>query len=557
MDMRKELTNNLITAILSCPIVYIRHFHYHLVDSVLEEILFSTDKHTIFDHALSENILEFDLGQGCVVDFRTKTADEDAAGYDDVLTLLRDAVTGKAGNPFLLLVKNCFAFLETVEMQSLLSFFACQYEMGKTDRQSTIILVSAQPVSSIPAEIEKFIKVIDVAKPSMEEIFDMVSEFPVSERYAGVRTDEDVRMELCRTLQGLHAYEIRQILDSSLLKTGMRISPKTKQIALEEKKNIVRKSGIIEVVDADESFDHIGGLEVLKKELRLKASIYRNINEAQKHKVPLPKGVLILGMPGCGKTMIAKSVAREFDCSLLRLDVNRLMGKFVGESESNLRQALATAEAAHPCVLWIDEIEKAFAGSNGQNNDNLVMRLMGHFLTWMQERKTPVFVVATANDVMRPEFMRKGRFDEVYFVDFPNQKERVVILEKTMARYLDNDDSIFDFSAIDEKGWQKVATEMQVESGNTTEGFSGSEIKSVVDIVIEQAFNWYVIKRQEDETFAGPVCIGVEDFIKVVRRMKENVMAKQLICKNSHEKTNIERIREMKTLYSFKSASEQ
>lgn len=120
----------------------------------------------------------------------------------------------------------------------------------------------------------------------------------------------------------------------------------------------------------------------------------------------MPKGILILGMPGCGKSMIAKSIANAFNVSLLRLDVNRLMGQYVGQSESNLRRALQTAEAAHPCVLWIDEIEKAFAGNEGGHND-IVIRLMGHFLTWMQERKTAVYIVATANDVMRPELMRK------------------------------------------------------------------------------------------------------------------------------------------------------
>ena len=174
----------------------------------------------------------------------------------------------------------------------------------------------------------------------------------------------------------MQLYEIKQILYSALRLTNFIISKKTIDLSLEQKKNIVKKSGIIEVVDSDVSFEQIGGLEVLKDDLGRKAKIFTHLSEAQANKVNLPKGILIIVMPGCGKTMIAKSIAKAFGVSLLRLDVNRLMGKYVGESETNLRNALATAEAAHPCVLWIDEIEKAFAGSNGQNVDMLVMRLM-------------------------------------------------------------------------------------------------------------------------------------------------------------------------------------
>lgn len=202
--------------------------------------------------------------------------------------------------------------------------------------------------------------------------------------------------------------------------------------ALEEKQNLVKKSGIIDVVNRDVVINEIGGLHRLVSDLRVKGKIYENIGDALTYHIPIPKGILIIGMPGCGKSMIAKATANLFKVPLLRLDVSRLMGKYVGESEANLRTALTIAEAAHPCVLWIDEIEKAFAGSNKANgdNDSLVLRMMGYFLTWMQERKNPVYIVATANDVMRPEFMRKGRFDDVYFVDFPNQEERAEILRK-------------------------------------------------------------------------------------------------------------------------------
>lgn len=166
---------------------------------------------------------------------------------------------------------------------------------------------------------------------------------------------------------------------TTLVGLGGFLSQTTIKLALEEKKQIVKKSGIVEVVDANVEFSEVGGLDVIKEQLEEKKEIFHNLNLATECNLPLPKGILIIGMPGCGKSMIAKSVVNLFDMSLLRLDINRLMGQYVGQSEANLRKALETAEAAHPCVLWIDEIEKAFAGSNngGNNNDMLVMRLMG------------------------------------------------------------------------------------------------------------------------------------------------------------------------------------
>ena len=260
--------------------------------------------------------------------------------------------------------------------------------------------------------------------------------------------------------------------------------------------------------------------------------------------------------------MIAKSIASEFGVSLLRLDINRLMGQYVGQSEANLRSALATAEAAHPCVLWIDEIEKAFAGSNGQNNDMLVMRLMGHFLTWMQERKTPVYIVATANDVMRPEFMRKGRFDEVYFVDFPNEVERRQIFEMKIAKFRDDPDSIFDFTGV--KELDSIVKEMEGKYG----GFSGAEIESVVNTVIEKKFVEFLNALSEDKkqtTAKAP--LDEKDFTDEAKAIKDAVMANQKSReyeqyqkdktrpKNEHAWTNIERIREMQEKYKFTKAT--
>lgn len=552
--MKKEFLNQLTTAILSCPIVYIPHFHYSFIDDTLKEILGRKGGHNIFDLMLIDNVIEFDCGRQCVVNFETKQLDVDMADYEEPTKLLKDIVNRQGfQEPVIVLLKNFSSYLDEREIQSLLISFAYQYEKGDIDKASTIIIVSPKDVVSLPKEIEKFISVVEIKAPNQKEIMEILSHYPISSRH--LVNEDEVRMDLCRTLQGLELYEIQQILYSALVRTGNRISTKTQRLSLEEKKNIVRKSGIIEVVDANESFNQIGGLEILKDDLKRKAKVFMHLREAQENNICLPKGVLIIGMPGCGKTMIAKSIASEFGVSLLRLDINRLMGKYVGESETNLRNALATAEAAHPCVLWIDEIEKAFAGTNGQDSDMLVMRLMGHFLTWMQERTTPVFVVATANDVMRPEFMRKGRFDEVYFVDFPNVEERKEILQKTIAQYCNKENSIFDFSNLSD--YTNIAQMMNGRYG----GFSGAEIKSVVNMVVEAKFVAYVEKRNlnQDGQTLNPEIICEQDFKDAIDKIKDSVMANQVSKEDpitkQRDKTNIERIIELQEKYKFQPAT--
>lgn len=561
--MKKEFETQLTTALLSCPIIYIPHFHYEMLDATLVRILCPTVGRRIVDLDANSQVIEYDLGQNIVVNFMDKSLNNDLANYSDVVTLMEDFVTGKLGDCILLL-KNFAEQIQKTEVQSLLAYYAAQYEQGKRKPLNTVIIMSPQPVNTIPLEISRFVTAIDIKAPTESEIMEEIMRIPVSEKDKGQQ--QELRVDLCHTLQGLQLYEVKQILHSALIRTGGRLSEKTKQLALEEKKNIVRKSGVIEVVDTDVCFKQIGGLGVLKDDLMRKASIYRNLSLAQKYHVSLPKGVLIIGMPGCGKSMIAKSIASQFGVSLLRLDINRLMGQYVGQSEANLRSALATAEAAHPCVLWIDEIEKAFAGSNGQNNDMLVMRLMGHFLTWMQERKTPVYIVATANDIMRPEFMRKGRFDEVYFVDFPNEAERKQIFKMKIERFVNDSESIFDLSAV--KDYDRIVGKGNFEGKYG--GFSGAEIESVVNTVVEKKFVEYLkLLAEDNKNAATKIRFTEQDFIDGAKSINETVMANQKSReyeeykrdpkrpKNEYAWTNIERIKEMQEKYKFTTATKK
>lgn len=562
--MYNELKNQIITGILSSPVVYIPHFHYQLVDEVLMEIVSpSISDRKILDLD-NDSIIEYDLSEG-IINFKNKKREKDLEVYSNLYTYFSDIVEYEShfDRERIFLFRNFSHVVDDPKIQSLLKLFAMKYERGDYDRLTTILIVDEKPIADLPLGIEKLLTVVDIIAPNEKEIYDYINELglTVSDHYSE-QEKLAVLKNFTRTLQGLQFYDIKQIIKSSIVRTGGVISDKTISIALEEKKNIVKKSDIIEVVDTDITFDEVGGLENLKRDLKDKAKIYQYLSLAADLKIPLPKGILIIGMPGCGKSMIAKSIAEKFGVSLLRLDVNRLMGQYVGQSERNLRRALETAEAAHPCVLWIDEIEKAFAGSSGYGeNDMLVMRLMGHFLTWMQERKTSVYIVATANDVMRPEFMRKGRFDEVYFVDFPTFDERIDILRKKIQKY-DNEDGVFDFSEIksgvhyNKEALGKISKAM-VANDPEAGGFSGSEIESVVNMVIESKFIEYINYIESGKT-PSSIKISINDFLEKVSIIKDAAMCNQKGRKQERcdfERTNIERIRDVQSMYRFRSAS--
>ena len=555
MYMKQEFKTQLITGILSAPIIYIPHFHYNFVDEVIREIICPSNGERNILGLNKDSIVEYCIAQG-IVDFDTKDEIEDLAAYSKLKTFLCDIVQydGKFETEKIFLFKNFQQEMKDLSIQKLLQTFVEKYEQRKYDERTTIIIVSPVPVSQLPMELIDLISIINLPAPSNNEIETYVKSIPVSEQF--LLKSDSLQADLCRTLQGMQLFDINQIMNSVLARTGQKLTASAINLALEEKKRIVKKSGIIEVVNSDVTFDDVGGLDVLRKDMERKKYIFTNLTLANSKKIniALPKGILIIGMPGCGKSMIAKSIANKFGVSLLRLDISSLMGQYVGQSEENLRRALYTAEAAHPCVLWIDEIEKAFHGANNFNsneNDTLVMRMMGYFLTWMQERKTAVYIVATANDVLRPEFMRRGRFDEVYFVNFPNEKERKAIFEKKISRFKNTKDhpTVFDFSQL--TSVDSIVKKMVGHYG----GFSGAEIEYIVNTILESKFVEYV-KLIEEEKKVETLSVTEKDFLTIIEEMKSSVMSNQCSGSKNKEKTPVEKILEMKETYNFKSASE-
>ena len=302
------------------------------------------------------------------------------------------------------------------------------YKDGPVPR--TLILIS--PTPRIPPELESLVTLVDFPLPTESQIRSTLDGMITRNTAAGaLRTElgSDGRERLAKAALGLTLFEAENAFARAMVDDG-RLTDADIVLVQDEKKQIVQKSGVLEVVSSSIGLDDIGGLENLKTWLRKRNGSW--MDEARAYGLPAPKGVLVTGVPGCGKSMTAKAMASAWSLPLVRLDIGKVFGGLVGASEQNMRTALRTAEAIAPCVMWIDEIEKGFAsGASGSGDGGTSARVFGTFLTWMQEKTAAVFVIATANNIslLPPEMMRKGRFDEIFFVDLPTDAERTVIFE--------------------------------------------------------------------------------------------------------------------------------
>lgn len=344
------------------------------------------------------------------------------------------------------------------------------YKIRKEEIDATVVIVSS--TLHIPEPLEKLTTVLELGLPGEKEIGKIIDKSV--KNYALPAVCEEFREEMSTAFKGLSESEIEDLLRFAIGEEG-ELTPKALPLIFDQKRQIILKAGILEMIPLKESIDDIGGLEVLKDWLQKKAKVLKDAKAAKEFGVAMPKGVLIAGVPGCGKSLSAKAAGRLFDVPLLRLDMGRLMGKYLGESEENMRKAIRLAETISPCVLWVDELEKAFAGiSSGGKGAEVTTRLFGTFLTWMQEKDSAAFVVATANDITQlpPELMRKGRFDEIFYVSLPNREERRKIFEIHLGKRRKADIGKIDIS--------KLVLQ--------TEGYSGADIEGVVGESIENVF---------------------------------------------------------------------
>jgi SpoVK/Ycf46/Vps4 family AAA+-type ATPase len=340
-------------------------------------------------------------------------------------------------------------------------------------KRSGKTLLWVSPVLFIPPELEKDVTVIDMPLPTeaeyraaLEELLASVKDNP----RVIVDLDEAGKDELIKACQGLTRAETENALARTIVSRG-RIDGQDVQAILAEKEQIIRKSGILEYTASVETFDSVGGLGNLKRWLKRRNEAFSQ--KARDFGLPHPRGVLLVGVPGCGKSLCAKAVAAAWKKPLLKFDLGRVFGGLVGESEANMRKALNVAESVAPAILWIDELEKGLGGIGGGGDSGVTTRVFGNLLTWMEEKAKPVFVVATANDVTKlpPELLRKGRLDQIFFVDLPGPRERAEILAIHLARR-QRDPADFDLAAL----------------VRATDDFSGAELEQVIEEGLFEAF---------------------------------------------------------------------
>lgn len=461
--MNNSIINNFRKMIdVNTPIICIQDYDFARIDELIKEVVGT------------KNVYEWNPATG-KTDFKTKESKMDMPleGFLDfyvkeelvkpidkylVLKDVQDYVNEQAGNA---------GYPDPVKtkIKTQLQLIA-QRRLYDRSFSTTVIIVSTY--IRLPQELDKYASYLDITFPSDEEIKELINWHVEVNEYKESFKEGDTE-KLMPSLKGLTCFEIDRMLDMAMSSNGT-LTAEDQSMILQHKKQMVRKSGLLELVDTPASLDSIGGMDALKSYLQRKEKVIKNLGEAMSKGVAVPKGIFIVGMPGCGKSLCAKASAALFNTPLLKMDMGSMMGKYVGESEGNLRRAIQIAEAAAPCVLWIDEIEKAFSGVGG--NNDIMTRMFGYFLSWMQDKTSSVYVIATANnaDNLPPELKRKGRFDEIFCVNLPNAEERKAIFEVHLKKK--------------KKGNLKLSDKLIKD----TDGFNGADIEAVVNEAMEEAF---------------------------------------------------------------------
>jgi ATP-dependent 26S proteasome regulatory subunit len=346
-------------------------------------------------------------------------------------------------------------------------------ELGfKLKSTFTTVLITA-PVLEIPPELEKELTVIDVPLPTRAELLQLLRDIArvvVKNKRAVVELTNAQAEALVSAAQGLTLAEAENAFAKAIAEDN-RLDGGDIRRMLEEKSQVVRKSGLLEYHGVEASLADIGGQPLLKRWLERRKDAFSDA--ARKFGLPEPKGLLLLGVQGCGKSLTAKAIASGWRLPLLRLDMGRIFSGLIGSSEENVRRAIKIAESLAPVILWVDEIEKGLAGTSGQGDSGTSARVFGSLLTWMQEKTAPVFVVATANRIegLPPELLRKGRFDEIFFVDLPGEADRAAIFDIQLKK-----------RGREAKGFPIAALARQ------SEHFSGAEIEQAIISAMYDAF---------------------------------------------------------------------
>jgi AAA+ superfamily predicted ATPase len=370
------------------------------------------------------------------------------------------------------------------------------------DTYKTIVMVS--PIMKIPVELSKDVAVVEFGTPSVDDfngLLDRIIDDVKDQPRININLDAEGREKLVHAARGLTLKEAENVFAKTLVLDG-KLDADDISVVFSEKQQIIRKSGTLEYYESQEKFTSVAGLENLKDWLSKRSAAFSD--RAAQFGLPAPKGVLLLGVQGCGKSLCAKAASSLWKLPLLRFDIGRVFGSLVGSSEESMRRALQTAESVAPAILWIDEIDKAFAGTQGSagSDGGTASRVFGTFLTWLSEKTAPVFVIATANDIshLPPEMLRKGRVDEIFFVDLPNDDERREIFRIHLAKRK-RDPAKFDLDDL----------------ARMSDGFSGAEIEEAIISGLYDAFS----KGTDLDT--AILKIGIAETVPLSKTMSEEL----------------------------------
>jgi SpoVK/Ycf46/Vps4 family AAA+-type ATPase len=358
-----------------------------------------------------------------------------------------------------------------------------------------IIIVSSE--INIPDSLKEFVTLLEFPLPSYSEILEELNRLTSS-------LQQDIKPEVVNELamacQGLSLERIRRVLSKIIAKYG-EIDESSPSLILQEKKQIIQQTQLLEFCLADKGIGDLGGLDNFKDWLQLRKKAFSQ--EAIEYGLPYPKGLLLVGVQGTGKSIAAKIIANEWRLPLLRLDFGRLFASLIGQSEQRVRKMIEIAEALSPCILWVDEIDKAFAGAQSSGDSGTTSRVLATFITWLSEKTTPVFVVATANniDCIPPEILRKGRFDEMFFLNLPTREEREAIFEVHLRKYRPDAVTNFQLPLL----------------GQLSKDFSGAEIEAVVIESMRLGFNENREFNNED------VLISIQNLVPLARTKSKEI----------------------------------
>ena len=489
------------------PIIYIDTFEEDKADEIINRV------------AVERDVYEWNKAEGL---FKRSDYNEHIANFDnrmplketlqnfidDVRSLQYGATIRCQLKNSVLVLKDAHKYFEDEDIVAQLKYLAQLIYTGSLE-DCTIIIVSS--ALKIPSILEHYLTILKIDNLNENEIKELILNF--CKEHGADSPSEILLKKLLTAFKGMSEFDIINILSLALAGEN-DLTFSDLDLIIENKKQIIRKTNILEMVECDEKEDDIGGLEHLKAWLKKKENTFRHIDEAMRCGVRIPKGILIVGMPGCGKTLTAKATAAIFDLPLLKLDMGKILGKYVGESEKNMHRATELAEVTAPCVLWIDELEKAFAGvSKDGGGSEVTTRLFGSFLTWLQEKNSLTFVIATANkiDVIPPELLRKGRFDEIFYVGLPNLEERKKILGVHIRKRRPRDLRGIDLDEI----------------ADNTEGFCGADLEGIVRDAVEAAF---VAKKASLST--ADILAAAAQTHSISETMKDSIDAMQ---KKYHE----------------------